>query len=597
MQLRRLEIVGFKSFANKSTFLFDGNVTVLAGPNGSGKSNVAEAVRWVLGEQRPSALRSRRADEVIFLGSDSRAPVGMAEVSLTMDNSEGRMGVDLDEVRITRRIYRSGESEYLLNGRRVRLRDITDRILSVGLGPDNYTVISQGAVDELIAQKPEERRVALENAADVRRHQIQLNETRSRLTTTEENLTRCRDVLAELDPQVRRMRSHADRAARAREARQELQAVSRRLYTHQYRIATQRRAVAEIRQKESAASLEIVEDELQTKEAHWKALESESESLGQELTQADQLVRDLRRQRDALQHELLGAREEQLRIEAETRAIQERQERSQREYDDLSQRSALLKSRTIEAESRREAARQELSRVVEAEREMSGAARARRDTVVASSTHLSQLRAQIERDRRNREVDEQRANELRAHQARTGDERVQLDLASAAAETAVKAATDRAAAHQVELERLESQLIETDHEIARLDAELQRVRTSVRAAEQEQARLEAAHASIDESLERLVTDAAGATLRKAHRGVLGVLGPGLRVRDGYERIISAALGDRVGHVVIDDPVAATERTRKVSEADERSALVLAEFNDSSIEASIRDLKASVGRLP
>ncbi|MFN0074756.1 MAG: AAA family ATPase, partial [Chloroflexota bacterium] len=160
MQLRRLEIVGFKSFANKTTFLFDGSVTVLAGPNGSGKSNVAEAVRWVLGEQRPSALRSRRADEVIFLGSASRAPIGMAEVSLVMDNTDGRMGVDFGEVRITRRIYRSGESEYLLNGRRVRLRDITERLLTVGLGPDTYTVIGQGAVDELIQQKPEERRIA-----------------------------------------------------------------------------------------------------------------------------------------------------------------------------------------------------------------------------------------------------------------------------------------------------------------------------------------------------------------------------------------------------------------------------------------------------
>jgi len=596
MQLRRLEIVGFKSFANKSTFLFDGNVTVLAGPNGSGKSNVAEAVRWVLGEQRPSALRSRRADEVIFLGSDSRAPVGMAEVSLVMDNSEGRMGVDFGEIRITRRIYRSGESEYLLNGRRVRLRDITDRILTVGLGPDNYTVISQGAVDELIAQKPEERRIALENAADVRRHQLQLNETRSRLSTTEENLTRCRDVLVELEPQVRRMRSHADRASRAREVRQELQVVSRRLYRHQYRAALQHRTIAEQRRGESEEALRAVEEELAARDLQWRALETESESLGQSLTQADQLVRDLRRQRDALQSQLLRAREEELQLEAESRAASEGQARFEREQLDLASRSETLEARRVESEANRTHAQRELSAIQDHERAASVAARSRRDALVSSNTQLLQLRSQVERERQSFNLATQKAVELRAAHAGVADEIARLDEALDTAEIAVRAADTRSTDARAELELAESELTETEREVARLDVELQQVRTRIRASEQEHARLEAARAALDESLQRLVTDAAGETLRKATRGVLGVLGPSLRVRDGYERLISAALADRVGYVVMDGPESAGQLAKRVMGADERAALVLSEFNDAMMERSVVRLHQVVSRL-
>jgi chromosome segregation protein len=596
MQLRRLEIVGFKSFANKSTFLFDSNITVLAGPNGSGKSNVAEAVRWVLGEQRPSALRSRRADEVIFLGSDSRAPVGMAEVSLVMDNSEGRMGADFGEIRITRRIYRSGESEYLLNGRKVRLKDITDRILSVGLGPDTYTVIGQGAVDELIQQKPEERRVALENAADVRRHQIQLNETRSRLATTEENLTRCRDVLAELDPQVRRMRSHADRASRAREVQHELRGVSRRLYRHQYRAAIEHRALAERRQTETAEALRTVEDELAGREVQWRALEAESESLAQDLTEADRLVRDLRRQRDSLQSQLLQAREDELRLESEARSAQDQRERLGREQQELAARAASLHVRRAEAEAGREAARTELETIQVEERAASDSARAHRDALVAADAQMAELRGQTDREQRQRESAEQKVSDLRLTHLNAVRQIQRADEAVEAARSTAQAAADRLAEIHAQVEGVESELGETEREIGLLDAELLQARASQREAEQEQARLEAARASLDESLQRLVTDAAGATLRRAERGVRGVLGPSLRVREGYERLISAALADRVGHVVMDGAEDAQALTRRVLDADERAALVLAEFNDVAVDEAIGVLRDVAGGL-
>src|SRR4051812_38764673 len=237
MHLRRLDLVGFKSFANRTTFLFEPGISVICGPNGSGKSNVADAVRWALGEQSARAIRGRKGEDVIFVGSQGRQPLGLAEVSLTLDNSDGRIPLEFEEVKITRRLYRSGEAEYLVNGSKVRLRDIHQWLQHAALDVDGYVVVGQGSVDELILQRPEERRVVIDNAADIRRHQARVHETRSRLAGTEENLLRCRAVVAELEPHVTRLRAQAERAERARVCRDELAVLAGRWFRHTLRDA------------------------------------------------------------------------------------------------------------------------------------------------------------------------------------------------------------------------------------------------------------------------------------------------------------------------------------------------------------------------
>lgn len=235
MLLKRLEAVGFKSFATRTSVELVSGISVVVGPNGSGKSNIADSVRWVLGEQSARAVRARKPEEVIFAGSMGRQPLGMAEVSLVFDNADGALPIDFSEVKVSRRLYRSGESEYLLNNARVRLRDITHHLLHVGLGSDSYCVIGQGSVDELILQRPDERRVIFENAADIRRHQLKLNDTRSKLQATQVNLTRVEDVIAELAPHVRRLKGQADRAARSASMATELGQLATRYYRLRWR--------------------------------------------------------------------------------------------------------------------------------------------------------------------------------------------------------------------------------------------------------------------------------------------------------------------------------------------------------------------------
>lgn len=202
MYFKRLEMQGFKSFADPVTIEFNEGVTCIVGPNGSGKSNISDAIRWVLGEQSPKALRGGRMEEVIFSGTASRKPRGMAEVTLVIDNSAHILDIDYNEVAITRRMYRSGESEYLINGNQCRLRDIRELIMDTGIGVDGYSIIGQGKIQDIVSTKPESRREIFEEAAGVVMYRTRREEAERKLETTKVNLDRIKDIVGELESRL-----------------------------------------------------------------------------------------------------------------------------------------------------------------------------------------------------------------------------------------------------------------------------------------------------------------------------------------------------------------------------------------------------------
>jgi chromosome segregation protein len=212
MYLKRLEIFGFKSFAEKTELDFGPGITAVVGPNGSGKSNVSDSIRWVLGEQSAKALRGGNMSDVIFAGSDGKKPMGFAQVSLVLDNGDGKLGVGFTEVMVTRRVDRSGEGEYFINQVPCRLKDVQDLFLDTGVGKDNYSIIGQGKIDEILSSKPEDRRSLFEEAAGISRYKARKKEAQRRLEETEQNLLRITDIIGELGNQ---MESLADQAQRA----------------------------------------------------------------------------------------------------------------------------------------------------------------------------------------------------------------------------------------------------------------------------------------------------------------------------------------------------------------------------------------------
>ncbi len=212
MRLKSLEIQGFKTFPDKTKLSFDTGITAVVGPNGSGKSNISDAVRWVLGEQSTRSLRCDRMEELIFSGTQSRKALSYAEVTLNIDNTERQLPFDNDTVAVTRRYYRSGESEYLLNKVSVRLRDINDLFMDTGLGRDGYSMIGQGKIDSIVGAKSEDRREIFEEAAGISRFRYRKQESESKLSKAEENLLRLRDILSELEERVEPLRIQSEKA-------------------------------------------------------------------------------------------------------------------------------------------------------------------------------------------------------------------------------------------------------------------------------------------------------------------------------------------------------------------------------------------------
>ncbi len=234
MYLKRLEIQGFKSFARKTTLEFEPGITAIVGPNGSGKSNVADCLRWVLGEQSTKLLRGKKSEDVIFAGSDKKTKLSFAEVSATFDNRDHKIPVDAAEVSIGRRIDRSGESEYLLNGNRVRLLDIVDLVLKSNIGTSRYTVIGQGTIDNMILTGPSEIKNLLDEASGVKTYYIKRDRTLRRLEQTAQNLMRAEDLINEIEPRLKSLRRQAKRMEARSEIEVELKRFQADWYDKQY---------------------------------------------------------------------------------------------------------------------------------------------------------------------------------------------------------------------------------------------------------------------------------------------------------------------------------------------------------------------------
>jgi len=234
MRLTRVEIHGFKSFADRTSLEFPAGLTAVVGPNGCGKSNVIDAIKWALGEQRASALRGDEMLDVIFKGNGARGPRNFAEVSLVFDNASNVLPVEYSEVVVSRRLFRSGESEYMINRNPVRLKDVRDLFMDTGLGTGSYSIMEQGRIDAILSADPRDRRRIFEEAAGISRYRARRRESESKLERTEANLLRLGDVVEELEKQMRSLKQQAGRARSYLESRDRLRTLKARFYVHRW---------------------------------------------------------------------------------------------------------------------------------------------------------------------------------------------------------------------------------------------------------------------------------------------------------------------------------------------------------------------------
>lgn len=425
-RLKSLELLGYKTFATKSQFLFGEKITAVVGPNGSGKSNIADSIRWVLGEQSFSLLRGKKTEDMIFAGSEHRPRASMAQATVTFDNSDGWLPIDFSEVSIARRAYRDGQNEYLLNGQRTRLRDITELLGKVGLAERTYTIIGQGLVDTALSLKAEERRALFEEAAGIGLYRAKREDSLRKLDDTQRNLERVHDIITEIRPRVKTLERQASRAREYEQIKNELDGVLKVWYGYHWHEGQKALMMARASAETQATALTNLQDDqrnldqnltdLRAKAATVRAqlntwqrdvlrLRTDSESISRKLAVADERLRSFNEQREnhlaelkpleaeleAQTKQLNDARAEVMRLEAErdsTRAQIASLEavRAQREAErkTLNERQIAAKERVVKLQSEIEQKRARKSQIAE-ERERLIKVRADQEKLLAES--------------------------------------------------------------------------------------------------------------------------------------------------------------------------------------------------------------------
>ncbi|WP_347552732.1 chromosome segregation protein SMC [Pseudalkalibacillus hwajinpoensis] len=331
MFLKRLDVVGFKSFADRISVEFVPGVTSVVGPNGSGKSNINDAIRWVLGEQSARSLRGAKMEDIIFAGSDTRKAVNLAEVTLTLDNTNQYLPIEYNEVSVTRRVYRSGDSEYLLNNQTCRLKDIVELFMDSGLGKESFSIIGQGRIEEILSSKSEERRKIFEEAAGVLKYKTRKNKAESRLKETEDNLHRVEDILYELEDQVEPLRMQASIAKDYLQKREDLEKIEAALTVHE--IEEYHRAWKE--KTAELDSLKVKGNELA------EAIQLKKEDVTKARLKLDQSENDL----EMYQQKLLDTSEELEKLEGKKEVLKERKKNAHQNRSNLKERIAFLQEK------------------------------------------------------------------------------------------------------------------------------------------------------------------------------------------------------------------------------------------------------------
>lgn len=554
--LKRLDIHGFKSFATPTAFVFDRGITAIIGPNGSGKSNVSEALRWVLGEQQYSNLRGRKTEDIIFAGSDRRAPLGMAEVVLTLDNRDGDLPLEFSEITIARRAYRSGESQYLINGSRVRLKDIQQ--LTAPLG-QSHTIIGQGLVDAVLSQRPEDRRGLFEHAAGITGLRLRANDAERGLAETAGNAQRLHDILAELEPRVRSLERAARQAREYGAVRDQLHELQRRYYGALWRASTTRIA-------EAGAALKVTDEQLQSIEATHQQTSGDLARLRARERQLLALQSERSETLAAHERELATARHQLELLDSEVRSVRARLTDLKSSQAELQERqaSALAEARRLAADGSDLTATLEAFESEFAQREST--ARSAQTQRAAREHELAELQQRVlafsrqiaegegrlqsfagrletvqgERDQLERQIKEETARQESLDTALDNTRQRRSEL-----ETTIDERSATIAGQQDELDGLRQIANQRQSEIDRVERELTGLRSRLELLERTYESGEGLHAGVR------------ALLRAVRRGRLdlaglrGTLAELIEVPKEYETAIEVALGGRLQDVVVE----------------------------------------------
>ena len=561
MYLKSIEIHGFKSFANKITFQFHNGITGIVGPNGSGKSNVADAVRWVLGEQRIKQLRGASMQDVIFSGTEIRKPMGYAYVAITLDNRDHQLAIDFDEVTVARRIYRSGESEYLMNGSPVRLKDVNELFYDTGIGKEGYSIIGQGQIDKILSGKPEERRELFDEAAGIVKFKRRKSAAQKKLEDEKQNLLRVSDILSELEKQVEPLEKQSEKARIYLKKKEQLKDLDVNVFLlENARLKDQLAGVKE--------KYEIASGDLQETTSKYEHIKEEYEQVQAEIEQLDKQIEEERSQltdtgmlRGKLEGEINVLKEQINSVRGNENHLLSRQENLQREIEARSRNEAAILEDKAEVdahlsqlEEAREEAKAELARVQAQIDELNANIENGKNSIITALNERATIKSRMGRFDTMLEQIQIRRAELNSRLLRAkSDEAQQEDLIRKLEEEFLRindnisAFNDRQSVLEEELNQIRDELSQKDQKLRDTQVVYHQDKSRLDALSNLTERYEGYGGSVKRVMER----------KSSNSGIIGVVADLIKVEKKYEVAIETALGGSIQNIVTE-----TEETAK-----------------------------------
>ena len=562
MYLKSIEVQGFKSFANKIVFDFHNGITGIVGPNGSGKSNVSDAVRWVLGEQSAKQLRGASMQDVIFAGTENRKPLSYAYVAITMDNSDHKLAIDFEEVTVSRRVYRSGESEYLINGNPCRLKDVTELFYDTGIGKEGYSIIGQGQIERILNGKPEERRELFDEAAGIVKYKKRKATAQKKLESERENLVRVNDILAELERQVGPLEKQAEKARIYLKKKEELKTYDVNMFLleverieGQLKEVQEKYGIADGQLKDANESYDNIKTEYEKLEQDIEVMEEKITEIRENISNSTVMKGRLENQISVLKEQIHSAELTDEHMQSRIDAIDREKEERIRSRAAYQAEKETLDGQLAEIDTRKLAAEEELSTIQkELARCREGIDKGKNELMELLSQNASIKARQQRCDTMAEQINIRKAQLTKRLLARKSEE---ADLETVLKDYEEELATVNAAIEEGKAKAAEME--ESLREWKRKSAETsQKLEEDLAQFHKDESRLE----SLKNIAERY--DGYGNSIRRVmeqkakHPGLLGVVSDLMQVDKKYETAIETALGGNIQNIVTEDEETAKE---------------------------------------
>ena len=556
MYLKSIEVHGFKSFANKINFKFHNGITGIVGPNGSGKSNVADAVRWVLGEQRIKQLRGASMQDVIFSGTEMRKPLGYAYVAITLDNTDHQLAIDYDEVTVSRRLYRSGESEYMINGTICRLKDVSELFYDTGIGKEGYSIIGQGQIDRILSGKPEERRELFDEAAGIVKFKRRKYAAQKKLEDEKQNLVRVNDILAELENQIGPLERQSEKARVYLRKKEELKTLDVNVFLlENVRVRQQlnevdgKLEIAGGDLEETRRKYEQIKDEYEQIENRIELLDREIETARATLADTGVMRSKLEGEINVLKEQIHSAEGNEEHLQNRIRSIQEQIGERTAEKDVILEEKKGIDEKLEQLELERAEARKQLEETQSKIEELNNNIESGKNTIIDALNNRATIKSKLGRYDTMLEQINIRKAELNSRLLRAKSDE------AAQAETIKKLEEEFEAVNVVirelndKQETMEEQLVAIREELSGQD---QKLRDTQVLYHQEKSKLEAL-SNLTERYEGYGGSVKAVMEQKGQeKGIIGVVADIIQADAKYETAIETALGGNIQNIVTED---------------------------------------------